>query len=534
MKLMFILIVISDVLSCMSCLNRTDYLSVGLSIEDDTDILYYHGFHYVGFTYHFGTPEMSNQSHCAGWFLSLVDNTTAYVTKLLKHKISILDDPIIKGRERPEAFQKTSIINRRKKRFAWFSSLLGLGGLATSIWNRVSITSLQSEMDKVTNYVARNSKDISLLKTTMVKLIDDRNKILHIVNDLISDLAEQQCFAYTQSILSLQYELWLSLIPNEFLRAIESLLLGKLNFDLLPSGHLHKLLESDEFSSSIYRYNPALVYNLATIYTNFSKTDSLLLKGVIVLPRLLPHKTRTLSNIYNVGVRQDNMIRRLIVPEQLTKSYKTGSYYNSNLENCINHVGFFTCPISSLSNQPETCINNINNNITAYCSWESKTYSQCPVEAMRSGVLVGNCKGSIKIIQVDKYRHLEVIDKTLPDSPSILTTKDGDHAIIDDEVYQLIIQEVDVNSSFSSIEAIIPAISLPLFDLQDWIPDSQLLEQSLDIIPSAHSDILLIISLFLSVLLTVGGFLLVRRKINALELQIQHKSSHTETRSFLQ
>lgn len=334
----------------------------------------------------------------------------------------------------------------RNKRFA--PLLLGGFGLAGSIWNRVSITSLNSKVKRLDKSVYENSKRITRLQETTIELAHTQDMVVHVVNKLSSTLTtllrnftceDEKIVIFQNALLSY----FVSALPH-FIRAVDSALLGRVMPDLINYKDLTNLIaHHPDMSQGLYQDLPNLVYELGSFILYKIEKDPAILTGVIVVPRLSTISHGTLLKLGSVPMKSKNGYWQIITPQTAVWNTMDNSVWVPNPLDCTTTPALWVCPSSYISAQSDLCLTEM---------YQRGEISSCTIKLIpktlppsallltgKSGILISNAAADLKIVRVLPDRELSIIafNSTIKNQSTFLSSNLGDYIIYNGQHFAL-------------------------------------------------------------------------------------------------
>lgn len=510
----------------------------GIALEDQGTILVQTGFSFIPLTLHL--PSIRNVITQ----YELCDDANLFVTQLVELFEEHLDRFIPAGvgtfsHPARSVLYKSHAGNGRAKRF--IPLLMGALSVGTTVWNRVSISSLQSKITILESYVKHNRQDIITIKKTILKLSEQQDEIIHAVNQLSVSMDQLQrtlnCSMLESGVFQGILFPYLLTGPSEFMRAIDGALMGKITPELLPSTDLYStLLRHKDLKTSLYNDYPNLVYELGSFYLHRVDRSPPLLSGIMILPHLSRTKTSRLLTVSTVPMMMNQILFQYSLPSVIAVDPNNKIAWEISAVECVNTALFWVCPQHLIGTKVHQCVTNLvfKSNITGCPTRITKMSgsSFSPIMQLKSGVLVSNAVTDLKILKIISGREIlsNQQESTISrEQAQYITSSVGDYVVLGTEYYAL-----STNAEEYTVIPLALNITLPQIRVSEnptLLPEGQwkhlndiLIEQDLE---DRTDTIKLIIYSTLGGLLLLGGIL-----FSAWYLKLKISSSHpTDTQS---
>lgn len=453
--------------------------SLGLMMEPSGDVVTYDGFLYLPIVHH--VPSLRSILRPA--LLCRHDKLTDQMVKSYQSYLDNMIPSFSIETEMHRWFIEKSEIGRtpgREKRF--LGVILSLLGGTMSLWNRVSVSNVEDKISSLTSYISENRGRLNQLSSVILEQHRSQEQIIRSVNNLVRQISKAQQ-VMNCSLEELQYftksaiELTTT-VPVGFVRAVEWALQGRLSFDLLPLKDLSVILRKHrEMDRTIYRSFPALVYELSSFLVTEISRDPPMVSGIIILPRITLSVSSKIYSVGSVSYMSGDYLQKLEVPTSIVLDNKLKVLWKVDPVECRVGPSLVTCPSSLVMRQVDRCLTNVYfKNKLVGCKLLVRPVSDefNDVIQFQSGVLIGSKPKNFKIIKVGSDRDIEVQSKNISsNSVSFFDSNDGDHIVLENDVYPLILQReefdqitIHLNTSWG--------YQIPMFDLtlleNDWTP----------------------------------------------------------------
>lgn len=378
---------------------------------------------------------------------------------------------------------------RRTKRFV--PIIAGLLGIGSSIWNRVSITSLQSSLSTLRSHVSDNSHKINLLKEGMTMIGDTQDTIIHHLTKLESHLTRLEktilCNEFYDDVVKSYLLDYAIFAPMEFLQAADTAMQGRVSTSLLPLKVFQKISKSlITLKYTAYPIFPSLAYEIGRFFLDEIRISPFLVTGVLILPKILPHHLGELVHIGTVPFWSNTSYMRLDLPSTAVVDSERKVVWVPDPLECTSTPGVLICPKSSKHQDRNICLEELLfHNSTQKCQVYVRGGLDPTHESviqMRSGVLVGADVRECNVLRISDGREITVTKhKNTNKQSRLLTSAIGDYVAYMDEHFSLISSREDY--TYQNIIIDHPPISVPVDTLDqlnpgEWKSQVKLLENT--------------------------------------------------------
>ncbi|APG78690.1 putative glycoprotein [Hubei rhabdo-like virus 3] len=330
----------------------------------------------------------------------------------------------------------------RKKR--WIPLISGILGSGIAIWNRVSIQSMEKNMDTINRNIQNIYNHVKTLTSTTNRIIDDNNRIHHLVSEIISAINkvsdDVQCVKSSYLSLSLWESSWTSLIVNLFVRASNAALTGKVTPDLLSASNLQVLLQEEAtLHESLYTKDPTLVYELSSFVPTIITSSPPVIIGIMVLPKISLISSGHVYTVNSVPWLSGEHAYKIDRSGTVVISHAYDVWIPDPIE-CISHPGLLICPKKFFTERPDLCIKNIlSQNKTDDCNILVKSRPLTPIALqLKTGVLLSAFdQGTASKIVQYKNKELRTSPLAKSDHPNYFFADSGHMLMVEDKIYQL-------------------------------------------------------------------------------------------------
>ncbi|UHK03041.1 MAG: hypothetical protein QKV07_gp1 [Guiyang lispivirus 2] len=171
---------------------------------------------------------------------------------------------------------------------------------------------------------------------------------------------------------------YISIIPNQFHRAINDLLRGKVSPDLISYNQLKEFLKNTiQFEDTVYREEGALFYQLSHSIPVEVDLSQHLITFLIQVPKITFESTGILYKLNNFGVHLKNIATRVRLPDYIARFRmpdRSTMYSTITETQCEKSPGLWLCGQSAFdfSYNPHCIIGILKDNSTLKCSLESR------------------------------------------------------------------------------------------------------------------------------------------------------------------
>ncbi|QMP82312.1 nucleocapsid protein [Coleopteran arli-related virus OKIAV107] len=183
-------------------------------------------------------------------------------------------------------------VSKRSKRFVLTLFLVILGvialsaatGAVTGSIALAKVNNIESNQDSIVAKVNQQTDAINLMTINQEHIISITQNITLKVNELIRS---HECLKYSLDAQLKLINSWSAIVPNSFMRALNGLLAGQVNVDIIPGDQLSTIMGMyPSFDGTIFEENPFLLYKSSTSKLIKVMKNPLMLEGLIITPRI--------------------------------------------------------------------------------------------------------------------------------------------------------------------------------------------------------------------------------------------------------
>lgn len=398
--------------------------TAGLVMEQTGSYMEFSGFLYVPIIYHMPhLIELNLIGSGTNCNITVNPEHQKMIISLLKNKIGDL------------------IPERHRHRSKRFIETLILGGAVA--WNRASIWSLQDTTDALDKQLHTMQDQQHVVTESINTMIDNQHAIHHAVDRqarILRELTERtDCSDLITNYFREVYATWLALAPNDFARVVDSALSGKITPDLLPANDVvDVLLRHPTMVNTAYSQDLTLLYELGKLSLHRVSFEPYpMVSGVMIFPRILMDRSAAMMRIHTTHMKTSKGYRKLKLPDAVACKSKD-TCWEISPTTCRELLTLTLCP-KVVRPDFNTCLNRLlsNTSPSSSCEWSLSKDPSMEVITFDGGVLVSatSTSGEIMITQGQELVVHAMLEPS--DSPTVLTSLEGDYLHIGGQIYQL-------------------------------------------------------------------------------------------------